>query len=131
VSDPKDNLVAAMANIAMHPETHQQAAWRCGTGMCIAGHVAEVANEVEWMTMKDSNLESYSMEMVEVKATGEVVHVSHWAQNHLGLSGEAREILFHGNRTRDELEGLVNAYKNGEEITFQVLDRVQDDILEG
>lgn len=43
-----DLLDAAIAHIEAHPETWEQGAWRCKTGMCLAGWTAELAGG-QWL----------------------------------------------------------------------------------
>jgi hypothetical protein len=38
-----DLLDAAISQIEQHPETWHQGSWRCGAGMCLAGHIATLA----------------------------------------------------------------------------------------
>ena len=48
-----DLLDAAIAHIEAHPGTWYQASWRCGSGVCLAGHMAELAGGT-WLTPADS-----------------------------------------------------------------------------
>lgn len=52
--------------IEAHPEEHRQAAWRCETGMCFAGHVANFSG-MQWLVPAEQmgRKTSHSIELVQ------------------------------------------------------------------
>lgn len=51
-------LDAAIAQIEQHPETWRQSALRCETGMCVAGHGADLAGG-RWATGRSDDFAGY------------------------------------------------------------------------
>lgn len=51
-------LDAAIAQIEAHPETWHQGAWRCKTGMCVAGWICELAG-AQWAVAADAPSSSH------------------------------------------------------------------------
>jgi hypothetical protein len=50
-----DLLDAAIAQIEAHPETWKQGEWRCATGMCVAGWIAQLGGG-KWIAPAESAL---------------------------------------------------------------------------
>ena len=65
-------------HIATHPEMWDQETWRCETGMCFAGTMAELHPRVEWVS--DDPSDGYAFASVQVNS-GFEQHVSDWATN--------------------------------------------------
>lgn len=53
-----DLLDAAIARIEADPSSWDQDDWRCSTGICLAGHVAEIAGG-EWAASAVSEIRAY------------------------------------------------------------------------
>jgi hypothetical protein len=123
--------------IKAHPEEHYQGDWArlynakgepCGTSMCFAGHATVLAggtfdtkifakNE-EWNVNSETGAhidttEYYVEEWDEYELPDNVVHVSVFARDALGLTQEEQSYLFAGHRTLEELEEFVNKSADG------------------
>ncbi len=113
-TDPKDLVVAAMAQIEMHPETWDQATWKndagdCGTTYCLAGWMAQLDGQ-EWGSD-------------EFLAGTDWSHVGDWACNVLAPSDKwATKIdrLFDADNTLDMLRAGVKAYLNNDDVLVAI-----------
>jgi hypothetical protein len=138
-----------MSQIKAYPESHVQATWRCGTGFCFAGWVAEI-QRVEWVNShsrmaggefvvvdKDSSRvrttsagDYFGPQRLadrpvitsrgrELEADDVIQHVSDYAQEELGLGARDAGFFFSGTNSRTRLELLVKAYSNGDPEEIQ------------
>jgi hypothetical protein len=123
---PKRNvqlLRATIDYIDTHPEQHSQDDWvnECGTAFCYAGHAAllagatrpglEITRENTWYvdtrTLTSVTSRYYS------DLDDEVITVSEFAEQQLGLNVNESDIMFSEGRTRAELHALVDAFCDG------------------
>lgn len=138
-----------MSQIKAYPENHVQSTWRCGTGFCFAGWVAEIQG-VEWANTHSRGAggdfvvvheEKWSVRTFraadyfgpqrlaehpvitsrgrELEANDVIQHVSDYAQDELGLDSRDAGFLFIGTNSRTRLELLVKAYSNGDPEEIQ------------
>jgi len=116
-TDPKDLLVAAMAQIEMHPETWDQEHWRneadCGTTYCLAG----------WMATLDGQKWVEGRRRGSLETPGGLRHISDWAYDVLDPQ-DARDVhaLFRGENSLASLRAGVKAYLNDEDIIAAIDD---------
>jgi hypothetical protein len=101
-----------LAHIEAHPETWDQATYRCGSSMCFAGWAAELdgcvwatsgleySDDNEFVKARESDPES------ETFANG-TIHVHDRAQAALGLTGDQAEYLFGGGNEIGHLRHIV------------------------
>ncbi len=111
-TDPKDLLVAAMAQIEMHPETWDQRYWQdrtaCGTTYCLAGWMATLDGQ-KWVATRRAGL-------LEGPG-GRPRHLSDWACSVLDPQ-DVRNVdaLFSASNTLGDLRAGVKAYLNDEDV---------------
>lgn len=127
-------LEKTMQHIETHPEDWNQETWRCGTGMCFAGHAATLAGR-EWASenpdgdnsmmilAKPDEFDSASFEETYSHKTGrwtttdrKVVLVEDVARSELGLAEDEAEIMFEPDNTKADLRKMVDNLKAGREI---------------
>jgi hypothetical protein len=95
-------LDAALARIDADPDSWNQGAWRCETGMCLAGHVAHAAGAA-WATTYDVEVGFLTVTPDGGKTTEPV---SWFAAEVLGLTDGQRYGLFDGYNTREGLQAM-------------------------
>lgn len=95
-------LEKTMQHIKDHPEMHDQSLWvnSCGTTACFAG----------WALMFNG------LTAKEVSAREAADSVQGDAADALGLTTQESDVLFHSLNTRENLERMVKALVNGEDI---------------
>lgn len=117
-------LRATMKFIEQHPEKHEQGQWatQCGTAFCYAGHAALLAGATPpsansmthgrfWM-VDPGTFQSRSETTLEQIASG-TLPVDEFAARQLGITVSEAEVMFAGDRTRQELRMLVDALCDG------------------
>jgi hypothetical protein len=133
-------LDAAIAQIEAHPETWKQGSYRCGTGMCLAAHIGELAGG--WWVIPDDADHPRSQWMVAEPGDppehvdtesdyGPMIHVSDRAEHLLGFSryislddaeaddnGETLESddLFDGLNTLEDIRAIRDVIASGGEV---------------
>lgn len=123
LTDPKQLVQAALEYIEAHPEEHDQAHWRCQTGMCFAGHMANLHPNVNWLiphpTPFDWEEDGPRLDML-LDETGREIDVSMWGRRFLfpenpdsGHAYTQAQHLFFYNNTLSELREMVEAYVEG------------------
>jgi hypothetical protein len=110
-----DLLDQAIARIEADPGRWNQGVWRCGTGCCLAGHVALIAGAKWASDHPAAGDEDY--ESVIPPQGGAAIHVASYARSALGIddewlsgllrrAGDYRE-LFAGGNTLDEIKAMA------------------------
>lgn len=117
-------LRATMDFIERHPEKHEQAQWatQCGTAFCYAGHAALLAGATppgantlafgRFWTIDPDTFQSRSETTLEQIASGTLL-VDEFAARQLGITVSEMEVMFAGDRTREQLRMLVDALCDG------------------
>jgi hypothetical protein len=110
--------------IEKHPEKHAQEHWatECGTAFCYAGHASLLAgatppgpNVTTWghfWTINPETFQSGSESTMQQLESGNLP-VDEFAARQLGITMSESEVLFSGDRTRDELRMLIDALCDG------------------
>jgi hypothetical protein len=110
-----DLLDQAIARIEAEPDRWNQSVWRCGTGCCLAGHVALIAG-ARWAS-DDPAASDEDYESVLPGEGGAATHVatcarsalrmpSEWLSDLLDNAGDYRE-LFAGGNTLDDIKAMA------------------------
>jgi hypothetical protein len=100
-------LKQTLAHIEAHPDEWQQTTYRCGTGMCFAGHAATLAGGA-WMS--SNPLDDYMVaEDADdpIQVLDKEIHVKHRAERVLGLAWHQADRLFAPGNDLDLLRLLV------------------------
>lgn len=99
-----------------HPEEHNQAYWRCDSGMCFAGIVCKMAGG-RWYN-KEPKGEKWDAYLLAVKADGaaikehglfQLVGSEDRAIRLLGITEEQAEELFHPNLDVEGIEAALDS----------------------
>jgi hypothetical protein len=117
-----DALEDAIAAVAAAPETLRSEWWRCGSGMCIAGHLCD-RNGGRWLDGPDSLLGDYLVPLVaEAAATVLVgdrdgIHACHRAERILGFRRWLTDDrnLFDGDSTLADLQAILADLRRAEQ----------------
>ncbi|MEV0616088.1 hypothetical protein AB0I81_22435 [Nonomuraea sp. NPDC050404] len=105
-------LKQTLAHIEAHPDEWNQADYRCGSGMCVAGWAAQFAGGKWYADDPDAGFgdaliaepdEPNSFRMDDVR----LVYADHRAQRVLGLDGEQADRLFEGSNSLPDLRRIV------------------------
>lgn len=118
MENAKDLAAATMAQIEMHPERWSQSNWRCETGMCFAGTMADISSEVNWLNENPNGVDSDKV----VDSDGNIYTVDEWACDKLDLADYDESIwrgdehLFSMDNNMDDLRAGVKAYINDEDV---------------
>lgn len=99
-------LDQTMAHIEAHPREWHQRHWRCGTGMCFAGHAATLAGG-QWVTGPDDFMSEY----LAGDSVGDVEWAPVRAARLLGLDEDQSDYLFAGSNTIEDLRRIVAELK--------------------
>jgi hypothetical protein len=117
-------LQATMNFIEKHPEKHEQSHWvtECGTAFCYAGHASLLAgatppsaNVLEYnffWTINPETFQSQRESTMQQLESGNLA-VDEFAARQLGITMAESEVMFSGDRTREELRMLVDALCDG------------------
>jgi hypothetical protein len=118
-----DLAVAALAQIEMHPETWNQQQWRCDTGMCLAGWMGQLSDQVTWENPNDHH------NFAVVGRDGAWNTVGDWAAHALGFEdvfAPNADALFHDSNSIEDLRAGVKALCNGESVR-EAIERDRDE----
>jgi hypothetical protein len=114
-----DLLDAAIDHIEKHPETWEPAAYRCTTGMCLAGWIAEQPGG-EWAGAPGYLDEEYLVREPEDDPDDieeEGVHAAERAERLIGRSrcidGGWPNDLFAGSNTLDDIKAMRDVLRAG------------------
>lgn len=112
----------AVHQINTHPESHRQGKWRCQTGMCFAGWVAELSGETMWVDRIEDlepNQDAPFLWALPPRDSTEqpsYYHVDEWVTKFLGLSVAEAETLFQPGNEASYFSEALQAYLNGENL---------------
>lgn len=109
-TDPKDLMVAAMAQIETRPETWNQSCYgyleqACGFTGCLAGWMAELHPGVRWL---NGNVQDVD--------TGEIDAPFDWFVRFTGMGLSDGKALVRGDNEMEHLRAAVKAYLNDESV---------------
>jgi hypothetical protein len=110
-------LDEAIARIEADPEHWKQTVWRCGSGCCLAGHVALAAGAQWAVGADDEDASDDAYEQVIPAAGGVPDHVADYARTVLrmpneyvctllGDVGDYRD-LFSGSNSLEDIKGMA------------------------
>jgi hypothetical protein len=122
-------LTEVMVKIRREPWSHDQTNWgiktACGTKMCIAGHTAILAGaRPVWSrnSALDGHAALYSMSFVRPRGQEQMVDVSDYAEDQLGLDAIQASSLFLS-MSDTEVWDTLNIITGGE-ITLEKIDAI-------
>lgn len=120
-----------LAHIQEHSNEWEQGSWRCGTGMCYAGHALTLAGR-EWALPEPSTLQPWKNSLI--KANPGDPSETHWfdstlgidvttasdaAERLLGLTKTEADVLFAGSNTFDDLRWNVERIAAGKAVRWR------------
>lgn len=108
-----DELDRNVTFIEDHPEQHNQRMWTCGTGACLAGHIAlnndyEVVHSPATHTVINGLVRDQQ---------GDLHEVASLARTLLDATRAEADLLFAGGNTAETLRLMTKDAQNGEDIT--------------
>lgn len=106
-------LQKTLDHIRSHPEEWEQRFWRCGAGMCFAGHAA-ILGGATWLTELDVTADDFDTVVMPDKTTKHPVQFA--AQQLLDVTFPQADKLFSADNTFAQLEHLVEAIVRDEEV---------------
>lgn len=112
-----------LADIRLHPETHNQRKWICGTGACLAGKVVLTQGAAPaWNTglasvfgISDEDRATSTV----ITADGRFAYVGTLSTEILGISEVTASILYSAENTIDELEIMFSLLDAGTPIAVR------------
>lgn len=96
--------------ISDHPEQHDQTAWTCETGACLAGHAALMNGYTK------KYVYGCVINGVVDGPDGQSADVGEVAMRILGLSGCEANVLFASTNTREKIGLMIKDLANGEDM---------------
>lgn len=127
ITDPVVLRHAALDAIRANPNGWDQSAWRCETGMCFAGHVAQLAGGVFpydandfRLTRVDPNPDAAPVahSQIVVSPEGLSSPIAIFARKMLKLDSGQADALFGGGNDLDDLEAMVDKLDAGIDIAY-------------
>ncbi|WP_123788282.1 hypothetical protein [Phytoactinopolyspora halophila] len=113
MSDPGQLLLDALEAIKANPDRHKQDEYRCKTGMCLAGWMAEVAEDVTWVYPLDTS-PAHLLPLLKDE-NSHMQHVEEWASRKIGWIAPhlVRFPPFAHDATVPQIEAGVHAFLEG------------------
>lgn len=112
-----DLLDEAIARIEANPDEWRQGVWRCGSGCCLAGHVALAAGATWAADADDPDVSEDEYEAVIPSGDVVAVHVATYAKSALRIprdwlsdllgDGEDMRDLFYGGNTLAQIKDMA------------------------
>lgn len=102
----------ALKEIENRPQEWDQSNWHCGTSMCFAGFVAELAG-AKWISPQSRSALDAATYLV-LTPDGKIEQVSNFAAKALGFVGydSSRNLdLFHACNDLEDLRGMIDAWE--------------------
>jgi hypothetical protein len=115
-------LDAAVEQIILHPETWNQDSYRCGGGLCVAGHVDVLAGG-DWVEADPDGAWSAYLVPGEGDHEGDVITLpggvraipaGDRAARLVGITRPTAETLFAGDNSRDDIRAIRDQIAAGE-----------------
>lgn len=104
------------------PSEWNQATWRCGTGMCFAGHAAAMTGRL-FSDPEDNGIQSdvlisdgrigvaFASEVVQYPRGTVLYDIPEFARRQLGLTQDQADLLFESDNTLTDIRNLIDEWK--------------------
>lgn len=117
--DYKDALVAALAKIEMHPETHQQSIWWCGSAGCLAGHAIDINENTAFKSLTGNEEYDYDF-VIDIPTRRGYATPQEWFISQGMHEADARS-LFSPTNSLEDLRAGVKAVLNDENVWDEII----------